>query len=203
MRHGIDDRLAFGTVLDDQPSRAGTTLAEGDVGGLHHQGRQYRFRVARVPHDQRIVAAEPTPGSPADRRRTWRRKMSPAPGRAANIKGVDRLIQQGRARLAPALDQVHYAWRQLRRLERLGHELARQRCLLRRLERDHRVAREQRAGMMCPVRQVASESWERAPSTAATPCGRWRSTARPKPVSAARSPGKASRRWRGSRCRPY
>ncbi len=130
-------------VLHDQPARRGAALAGGEIGRLDDD-RRGRFDLLRVPHDQRVVAAELE-------REDFVRGFGELPvqrhsgaRRTGEQQPVDaRLARQLPAFVGPADQQPNEPFGDLRLVEAFDEQRPGRRRLFRRLEY-HRVAGDQR-----------------------------------------------------------
>jgi hypothetical protein len=122
-RDRVDYGVALGAALDDEAPGAGAALAGGDEGALDDDGRRGR-RVARVPDDQRIVAAELEREDHLGAVGEAAAEDVAGGGRAGEQQGVDVLVEQCGAGLPPALDEVDDPGRHAGGLQRLDHQSA-------------------------------------------------------------------------------
>ncbi len=106
--HGLDDGVALGAFRHDQAARARAALAGGDEGGLDRDARD-GLGIGGVPDDQRVVAAQLQRQDDVGVIGELAAEVGARCARASEHQGVDRLIQQGRAGLAPALHHVEHA----------------------------------------------------------------------------------------------
>ena len=151
---GVEDGVALGAFGQDQTTRAGAALAGGDEGGLDHDPG-HGLGVGRVPDHQRIVTAQLERQDDVRIIGELPAEMRPGRAGACEHQGVDRLIQQGCAGIAAALNEIEHALRQIGLGQAFGHQLAGQGRFLRRLEH-HRVTGQQGRDDMA-VRQVAGK----------------------------------------------
>ncbi len=142
-------------VLDDQPARRGAALPGGQISRLDrdHGGRRY---VLRIPHDQRIIAAQLEREHLVRHVRELTMKRLAGARRAGEQQAVDAGLRRQRlALLRPADQQPHDAFGNPGLVQAFDQERADRGRLFGWLEH-HRIAGDQR-GHDVPVGQMRRE----------------------------------------------